>query len=99
MWRPPMQSSLHGGPVRTVKLPKWPAKAKWSTFKGYPVQQQGATDEKGVTAYYDDYLNQGLIWQAEEVQVNGKWERFYGFVGPHVIAKVPGDQIEFEKDQ
>lgn len=90
--------SLSGGPVRIVSLPAWPAQAKWKTLKDFPVQYQGATDSKtGVTTYDDDFLNKGFIWQAEEVQVNGKWERYYGFVGAHSIAKVPADQIEFLK--
>jgi len=37
----------------------------------------------------------GLIWQAEEVLQNGKWVRYYGFVGRHVLQKVPADQIDF----
>jgi hypothetical protein len=91
--------SLSGGPVRTVPLPAWPAKAKWVTLKDYPVQVQGETDGKtGVTKYYDEFLNEGFVWQAEEVQVGGKWQRFYGFVGPHTVAKVPAEQIEFTKD-
>ena len=91
--------ALHGDAVRIVSLPAWPAKAKWVTFKDYPIQIQGETDSKtGVTKYIDGFRNEGFIWQAEEVQVDGKWQRFYGFVGPHVIARVPADQIEFLKD-
>ncbi len=92
--------SLHGDPVRVVPLAVWPAKAKWVTLKDYPVQLQGQTDmETGVTKYYDDFLNKGYVWQAEEILQNGKWERYYGFVGHHVIAKVAADQIELIKDK
>lgn len=91
--------SLRGGLVRVVPMPNWPAKAKWTTFKDYPVQIQGETDIKGVTKYYDDFLNEGFIWQAEEIEINGKWIRYYGFVGPHIIAKVPANQIELIKDK
>ncbi|HEX4123498.1 MAG TPA: hypothetical protein VHY37_02150 [Tepidisphaeraceae bacterium] len=91
--------ALHGGPVRVVSMPAWPAKAEWTTFKDYPIQRQGETDMKtGVTKYTADYLNEGMVWQAEEIQIKGQWVRYYGFVGPHIIAKVPADQIEFIKD-
>ncbi len=32
------------------------------------------------------------------MQVNGTWKRFYGFVGPHTIARVPAEQVEFATD-
>ena len=82
--------SLHGGPVRTVSFAAWPVRAKWITLKDYPIQYDGKTD---------DFLNQGFLWQAEEVQINGEWKRYYGFVGPHVIAKVPAEQIEILSNQ
>jgi hypothetical protein len=37
---------------------------------------------------------EGLIWQAEEVLQEGRWRRFYGFVGNHIIAKVPAEEIQ-----
>ena len=36
----------------------------------------------------------GLVWQAEEVWKDGKWVRYYGFVGRHVVAKVPAAEVE-----
>ena len=36
----------------------------------------------------------GWVWQAEEVRKGGQWMRHYGFVGRHVIARVPGGSIE-----
>ena len=36
----------------------------------------------------------GWVWQAEEVRRGDRWERYYGFVGPHVIARIPADEIE-----
>ena len=83
--------SLAGeGERRLVPLPHWPLPARWVTDRRYP--QTGAYDKgKPVVSYQQD----GLVWQAEEVQRNGKWQRFYGFVGPHDIARVPAEQIEF----
>ncbi len=36
----------------------------------------------------------GWIWQAEELLQKGVWRRFYGFVGPHEIVKIPVEEIE-----
>jgi len=36
----------------------------------------------------------GFIWQAEELRENGKLRRYYGFVGVHVCAKIPAEEIE-----
>jgi hypothetical protein len=41
------------------------------------------------------YENQGHVWQAEEGFIDGKWQRFFGFVGDHIIARAPGEEIEF----
>jgi hypothetical protein len=42
----------------------------------------------------ESFDREGLIWQAEESLINGKWRRYYGFVGNHVVAKVPAEEIE-----
>jgi hypothetical protein len=71
--------SLEGeGEIRRVQLPSMPVKAKWIL----PDEARG-----GVAV-------DGWVWQAEEVRKGGQWERYYGFVGPHVIARVPGGSIE-----
>ena len=44
------------------------------------------------------YIRDGTIWQAEEVFKDGKWQRYYGFVGANEIAQVPAEQIEFPMD-
>jgi hypothetical protein len=90
--------ALHGGPVRVVALPTWPAKAKWTGPKDHPALIPGKTDLKtGAAKHTEEDRREGFVWQAEEVQVNGKWERYYGFVGPHAIEKVPAKEIEFIK--
>jgi hypothetical protein len=71
--------SLEGeGEIRRVELPSVPVKAK-----GIPPEEApgGAAEE-------------GWVWQAEEVRKGGQWERYYGFVGGHVIARVPAAEIE-----
>ena len=71
--------SLEGeGEIRRVELPSLPIKAKWIP----------PDDEPGGVAV------DGWVWQAEEVRQGGQWERYYGFVGRHVIGRVPGGSIE-----
>jgi hypothetical protein len=71
--------SLEGeGEIRRVELPSLPMKAKWILPEETP--GAGAQD--------------GWVWQAEEARKGGRWERYYGFVGRHVIARVPGSSIE-----
>ena len=82
------------GVRRVLKMPPFPLKACWLTLKDdpYPQQFDAATGKpREVLAYHQD----GWVWQAEERRVNGHWERFYGFVGPHEIAQAPASEIEF----
>ena len=37
----------------------------------------------------------GEVWQAEETLVDGRWERFYGFVGRYQMARVPAAELVF----
>ncbi len=71
--------SLEGeGEVRKIELPSLPIKAKLIP----PDKAPG------------DSAEDGWVWQAEEVRKGARWERYYGFVGRHVIARVPGGSIE-----
>jgi hypothetical protein len=45
------------------------------------------------------YAQEGLVWQAEEDFEGGKWKRYYGFVGKHVIAQVPAEDIELAGEE
>ena len=87
--------SLAGqGPSRVCKTVSLPLLARWKTLKDYPVFRQG----RPRTEYWDELLKneqQGVVWQAEEVQTAGSWRRCYGFVGAHQLVKVPAEEIEF----
>jgi len=86
--------SLAGqGERRVWPLPHWPLPARWVTDRRYP-QTSSFLNGRPTVEYQQD----GLVWQAEEVWQKGQWRRFYGFVGPHDIARVPADQIEFPPD-
>jgi hypothetical protein len=90
--------------VRLVPLKRRPSIARWNALKRFPLLEPGvmewpkekdANDEKAWARLPKELFDrEGLIWQAEEVLVDGKWYRYYGFVGHHVIAKVPAEEIE-----
>jgi hypothetical protein len=79
---------------RLWKLPSRPLAATWVTLKDYPYEQSwsSTSGERGTDLVYD---RDGLVWQAEEIERGGKVQRYFGFVGSHVIARVPAEEIEF----
>lgn len=82
-------------PVRQVPLDPLPRPARWITLKDFPITEPSATpDAEPKVTYQQD----GFVWQAEEVQQNGEWVRYYGFVGRHIIARVPASEIEFRPE-
>jgi hypothetical protein len=82
--------SLEGqGETRLVKLPGWPQPARWLTLKASPLD---VPVDDGVSRR--EYDPDGYVWQAEEVRKGDHWERYYGFVGRHTIARAPADEIE-----
>jgi hypothetical protein len=90
--------------VRIVPLKRQPSIARWKTLKQFPLLEpsvmewpsdKDTNDEKAWARLpKEPFDREGLIWQAEEVLVDGQWHRYYGFVGNHVIAKVPAEEIE-----
>ena len=87
--------SMEGrGEARVVKLPGLPQPARWLTLRDTPVDR---TYQDGVTRR--EYDTEGLVWQAEEVRVADRWERFYGFVGHHTIARAPASEVEFSGER
>lgn len=82
--------------VRTIALPKLPMRATWKTLEAFPVVAIGPDDpETGKPVLIKSFDQKGELWQAEEGFIDGRWQRFYGFVGSHIIAKVPAAEIEF----
>ena len=82
------------GEVRAVRLDPFPTKAKWTTFKRFLVRYQGYDEKTRKQKVMTDFDQQGWLWQAEERREGGKWKRYYGFVGRHIVAKVPAEEIE-----
>jgi hypothetical protein len=88
--------SLEGqGAVRLLNVPALPIKARWVTMKDTPVDLQRADG-----TVYREFDQDGRIWQAEEVRADrgDRWERHFGFVGHHVIARAPAAEVELAKD-
>jgi len=90
--------SLEGeGQARTWPLPARPIKARWTTLKDYGYMQQYADIKTGKAGKRLAYDQEGQVWQAEEVLKEGRWERYYGFVGRR-LARVPASEMEFPED-
>lgn len=81
------------GQRRVWKLPQFPMRASWATLRDNPEQGVSMVDGKAKDVIV--YATEGRVFQAEEVLVDGKWRRYFGFVGPFHLAKVPASEIEF----
>ncbi|MGO8749239.1 MAG: hypothetical protein ACLQNE_25040 [Thermoguttaceae bacterium] len=87
--------SLAGqGNVRIPEMPRLPRNARWTTLRDYPFLKD-TWDASGALKKTVGYQQEGIVWQAEEVEVGGRWQRYYGFVGRFGLAKVPAEEIEF----
>lgn len=82
------------GKARVLNMPQFPMKASWTTLKDRPSEQE-RIDAGGGSKKEIYYNTNGVVWQAEEAWINGKWKRFFGFVGPYRLEKVPASEIEF----
>ncbi len=76
-------------------MPAFPQKAKWLTLTDTPVVRTYAAEGTTAAVTRREYDTDGYVWQAEEVRKGDRWERFYGFVGHHVVGRVPASEIEF----
>jgi HEAT repeat protein len=76
------------GPSRVWRLPECPVYSEWSSLKDYSF---GTWVDKGVLK--TNYDNSGNVCQAEELQIDGKWKRYFGFVSKHGAAVVPAEEI------
>ena len=86
------------GERRVWKMPEFPLDVSWTTLKDLPrisYEQDADGKLKPVTSYETE----GKVFQAEEVLVDGRWERFYGFVGPYHMDKVPAAEIKVLSDR
>jgi hypothetical protein len=94
-----------GTQVRVVPLKPFPSIARWRTLEQFRLRNPAIILPPGPPVRYsveklkalphESFDREGRVWQAEEVLIDGRWRRFYGFVGNHVIAKVPAEELEF----
>ena len=85
--------SLEGeGERRVVPLAARPLKARWLAYQAFPVNRTPVDPKVGPVT---EYLREGKVWQAEEILRDGRWRRYYGFVGPHVVARIPAEEVDF----
>ena len=83
------------GEVRTVHVAHVPQRAKWTAVRGRPLQWPGVA-KAGKPSAPTEYQQDGEVWQAEEVRIGGRWQRYFGFVGTEEIHRAPADEIEFD---
>ena len=74
------------GPSRVWKLPECPIFCEWPSLKDYPFEGQSGP----AMTNFDNF---GYVCQAEELQINGQWKRYFGFVCKHGGAVVPAEEI------
>jgi hypothetical protein len=88
------QSGAGQGEVRRVEIARLPKLAKWTTYK--EERPNGMEIDPTTGDFTKDRYNQrGRVWQAEEIRIGGKWQRYFGFVGAGGVSKVPAAEIEF----
>jgi hypothetical protein len=88
--------SLDPSERRPWALPSFPLQARWTALE-IPDDDPGLRGIGPVKRprAQVEMLQGGTVWQAEEAREGGEWRRYYGFVGRHVRARVPAEEIEF----
>jgi HEAT repeat protein len=74
------------GSTRVWKLPQCPIFCSWSSLKDFPFPGQAYSN-------WTNFDNSGYVCQAEELQVNGQWKRYFGFVCKYGAAVVPAGEV------
>ncbi len=88
--------SLTGeGETRMVRDLDWTLPARWTTLHYRPYETEATNPLTGDRVVVKGYRQDGKVVQAEEVLKDGKWRRYYGFVGSNHVAQVPAAEIEF----
>jgi hypothetical protein len=89
-------SAAGEGEARVVSLSSgYPVRARWLALKSFPVDGRFNTDP-ALGEFL--FLQDGWVWQGEDVLKGGRWERSYGFVGHATIARAAASEIEFSPD-
>lgn len=83
--------------VRRWPLPSRPMTARWTTLEIAPDDPglAGSRVTAGKPTAQTRMLQTGAVWQAEDAREGDRWRCHYGFVGRHVLARVPAEEVEF----
>jgi hypothetical protein len=86
-----------GAEARRWTLPAFPMEGRWTALQIRPYDRglQSHWQSSGRPWAQIQHLQGGRVWQAEEVREGDRWRRYYGFVGRHVIARVPAEEMDF----
>jgi hypothetical protein len=86
-----------GAEVRRLPLPSFPLDARWTKLEVFPDDPPKIQwfDDEGHAFTNTAALQEGRVWQAEEVRAGDRWRRYYGFVGRHALTRVAAEEIEF----
>jgi hypothetical protein len=80
-----------GREARVVPLPSVPLEVRWTGLERFAIRQERFSGD-GRREPIITYLQEGQVWQAEEVLEGGAWKRYVGFVGP-LMARAPAEEI------
>ena len=69
---------------RVWKLPQTPLAANWENLHTWKTSSFRSDPVTNTTTESSIWVQDGQIWQAEETLTNGKWRRWYGFVGRRI---------------
>jgi hypothetical protein len=86
-----------GAEARRWPMPSFPMAGRWMELEVPPddpfLRQFDRVPEKHSPQL--EYAQRGLVWQVEEIREGDRWRRYYGFVGRHVMARVPATELDF----
>jgi hypothetical protein len=83
------------GQARIFKTREFPIAASSLTLKDGPFEVQNPQPDGSIKMGVEYFPLEGWVWQAEELRVGDEWQRFYGFVGPHLLQKISASEMEF----
>jgi hypothetical protein len=82
------------GTTRICQMPSFPIEA-WRPNRKTDPSEGSETTADGASKSIIMYNTEGRVWQAEEVLRDGKWDRYYGFIGRYQLEKVSAAEIRF----
>ena len=90
---------LEGREVRVWPLAEYPTHVRWTT-RPLPINDPADPRHRDpiAAAFLQnqlDNLREAWVCQAEEVRVDGHWQRFFGLIDRDQFVRVPAEDVEF----